>query len=206
MSKTVLPPSASVFLKTVDRSGEKIRQLPVKLNTLWTADECPEVLLPWLAWTLSVDRWDKAWTEETRRDVIRESWMVHRHKGTISAMRRAIAPFGALLSITEWWENGDPPGSFRLNIDVTHAALTEATYQEMERMIALAKPVSRHLKALRLTYIAKGEVFTGAVSHSGDIIQVYPDATLPNPCITGGEIYCAGAIYDSDITRVKPDT
>ncbi|WP_244573695.1 hypothetical protein [Escherichia coli] len=24
--------------------------------------------------------------------------------------------------------------------------------------------------------------------------------------ITGGEIYCAGAIYDSDITRVKPDT
>ncbi|EEX1950398.1 phage tail protein I, partial [Escherichia coli] len=23
---------------------------------------------------------------------------------------------------------------------------------------------------------------------------------------TGGEIYCAGAIYDSDITRVKPDT
>ncbi|EFL9213164.1 phage tail protein I, partial [Escherichia coli] len=118
----------------------------------------------------------------------------------------AIAPFGALLSITEWWENGDPPGSFRLNIDVTHAALTEATYQEMERMIALAKPVSRHLKALRLTYIAKGEVFTGAVSHSGDIIQVYPDATLPNPCITGGEIYCAGAIYDSDITRVKPDT
>ena len=108
MSKTVLPPSASVFLKTVDRSGEKISQLPVKLNTLWNADECPEVLLPWLAWTLSVDRWDKAWTEETRRDVIRESWMVHRHKGTISAMRRAIAPFGALLSITEWWENGCP--------------------------------------------------------------------------------------------------
>ncbi|STI56038.1 tail protein I (GpI) from prophage [Escherichia coli] len=70
-------------------------------------------------------------------------------------------------------------------------------------MIALAKPVSRHLKALRLTYIAKGEVFTGAVSHSGDIIQVYPDATLPNPCITGGEIYCAGAIYDSDITGLN---
>lgn len=49
MSDTVLPPSASVFLKTIDRSGEKFSQLPVKLNTLWNADTCPADLLPWLA-------------------------------------------------------------------------------------------------------------------------------------------------------------
>lgn len=71
-------------------------------------------------------------------------------------MRRAVEPFGAILSITEWWENNDPPGSFRLDIDISERGLTEETRQEMERMITTVRPVSRHLAAMKMTYVARG--------------------------------------------------
>jgi phage tail P2-like protein len=34
---------------------------------LWNPQTCPLAALPWLAWTLSIDKWDTDWTEERKR-------------------------------------------------------------------------------------------------------------------------------------------
>ena len=135
MNNRLLPPSSPSFLHHSEQGAQRLSELPIHINTLWNPDTCPAHLLPWLAWALSVDRWDETWSEEARRQIIRDSWHIHRHKGTISAMRRAVEPFGAILSITEWWENNAPPGSFRLDIDISERGLTEETRQEMERFV-----------------------------------------------------------------------
>lgn len=205
MSDSLLPPSATPFLRHTARGAKRITELPVDINTLWDPDTCPEALLPWLAWAVSVDRWDESWTEDARRQIIRDSWLIHRHKGTISAMRKAVEPFGAILSITEWWENNDPPGSFRLNIDISGYGLTEETRLEMERMIDNVRPVSRHLAAITMTYVARGKAWTGGATLEGDIITVYPATTLPNPCNADGEIYIRGATYDGYTTTIYPE-
>ncbi|GHL58505.1 hypothetical protein ECZU31_17800 [Escherichia coli] len=62
-----------------------------------------------------------------------------------------VEPLGYLINVTEWWENSDPPGTFRLDIGVLESGITEAMYQEMERLIADAKPASRHLIGLNIT-------------------------------------------------------
>ncbi len=43
-----------------------------------------------------------------------------------------------------------PPGTFRLDIGVLETGITEEMYQEMERLIADAKPLSRHLIGLNI--------------------------------------------------------
>lgn len=65
---------------------------PVK--TLMDPATCPAHLLPWLAWSFSVDVWDDTWPEETKRNVIAASPSVHRRKGTIGAAKTALVAAG----------------------------------------------------------------------------------------------------------------
>ncbi|EEC8144637.1 TPA: phage tail protein I [Escherichia coli] len=174
MSDSLLPPSASDFLKYTGYATDRITRIPVDLRTLWDPEACPVELLPYLAWALSVERWDKNWPEETKRKVIRESWLIHRHKGTFSSLRRIVEPLGYIISMSEWWETGDPPGTFRLNVGVFEGGLTEEMYFEIERLIADARPVSRHLVGLNIVQDISGKVYTGGMVYDGDIITVYP--------------------------------
>ncbi|EFN7664134.1 phage tail protein I [Escherichia coli] len=171
---SLLPPSASDFMRCVERGTARLSALPVSLNQLWDPDTCPVALLPYLAWALSVDRWDRDWTEETKRQVIRDAWAIHRHKGTISAIRRVVEPFGYVINVTEWWETGDPRGTFRLDIGVLDVGITEEMYTEMERLIADARPVSRHLVGLNIMQDIQGYLYTGGVMYDGDVITIYP--------------------------------
>ncbi|MCN7718769.1 phage tail protein I [Escherichia coli] len=149
MSNSLLPPSASNFMRCAEAVGARITDIPVDLNTLWSPDTCPVHLLPYLAWAFSVDRWDRNWPEETKRQVIRDAWLIHRHKGTISALRRAIEPLDS--------------------------GVTEEMYLEMERLIADARPVSRHMTGLNIIQEIQGDIFAAAATYDGEVITIYPD-------------------------------
>ncbi len=169
-----LPPSASNFMRCAEAVGARITDIPVDLNTLWSPDTCPVHLLPYLAWAFSVDRWDRNWPEETKRQVIRDAWLIHRHKGTISALRRAIEPLGYLIRVSEWWEFDGEPGTFKVDVGTLDSGVTEEMYLEMERLIADAKPASRHLIGLNIIQDIPGYLYTGGVVCDGDVITVYP--------------------------------
>ncbi|EDM0699739.1 phage tail protein I, partial [Salmonella enterica subsp. enterica serovar Newport] len=132
-------------------------------------------LLPYLAWALSVDRWDKNWPEETKRKTIKASWEIHQKKGTIRALRNVVEPFGYLIRVVEWWQENGTPGTFRLEIGASEDGIDADTYYEMERLIADARPVSRHLVGLNIILEAPGEMFTGGASYTGDIITSYAE-------------------------------
>ncbi len=132
-------------------------------------------LLPYLAWAFSVDRWDRNWPEETKRQVIRDAWLTHRHKGTISALRRAIEPLGYLIRVSEWWEFGGEPGTFTVEVGTLDSGVTEEMYLEMERLIADARPVSRHMTGLNIIQEIPGDIFAAAATHDGEVITIYPD-------------------------------
>ena len=164
----LLPVGSSPLEVAAARACADIENTPVPLRHLWNADSCPANLLPWLAWAFSVDRW------ATKRDVIRNAWFIHAHKGTIGAVRRVVEPLGYLINVTEWWQTNDPAGTFRLDIGVLETGITEEMYYEMERLIADAKPASRHLIGLNIIQDVPGYLYTGALSYDGDIITVYP--------------------------------
>lgn len=108
MNNDLLPPSASDFMRNVAAASQILTEMAVDLNTLWDAEKCPVDLLPFLAWALSVDRWDKRWSEQTKRQVIKSAWLIHRQKGTIAALHRVVEPFGYLLRVIEWWACREP--------------------------------------------------------------------------------------------------
>lgn len=89
----MLPSNASPLESALTRAIAP-RVVPEALRALWDVARCPVRLLPWLAWALSVDEWDETWSETIKRRVIAEAITLHRQKGTVAAVRRAIAALG----------------------------------------------------------------------------------------------------------------
>ncbi|MEQ9942384.1 phage tail protein I [Pectobacterium aroidearum] len=175
MSDTRLLPVGSSALEVAAATAcAEITRVPVPLCLLWSPDTCPPNLLPYLAWAFSVDRWDEAWPESVKRQVIRDAFFIHRHKGTIGALRRVVEPFGYLIRISEWFQNGGEPGTFRLDIGVQDSGITEEVFNELERLIADAKPASRHLLGLNINLDTQGAAYVAALSYDASELTVYP--------------------------------
>lgn len=190
MRNSLLPPHATPLMQRIEQACEKATTLPVPLRTLWDPGTCPPALLPYLAWALSVDRWDASWSTEAKRDAIRQAYFIHRRKGTISAIRRVIENMGYSVDIEEWWEVAGPAGTFYLTIEVMNVGITEDIVNELERLIGDAKPVSRHIAGINIIVSAAGVLNVGVASYEGDIIEIYPAGFIPER-----EIYYDASIH-----------
>ncbi len=175
MSKTLTPPSSTRLERVAARVCASLAEVRVPLRQLWDPYTCPVDLLPYLAWAFSVDSWDETWPAKTKRNVIASAYYIHSHKGTIGAIRRVVEPLGYLLNITEWWQTNEEAGTFRVDIGVLESGITEEMYQEMERLIADAKAVSRHMIGLNIIQDIPGYLYVGGLSYDGDIMTVYPE-------------------------------
>jgi len=201
MSDRLLPAGSSALEVAAAEACAMIETLPVPLRRLWSAQDCPAELLPYLAWAWSVDRWDSGWSESTKRAVVAASEYVHRHKGTIGSIRRVVEPLGYLIRIIEWWKTDDVPGTFRLDVGVLDTGITEEMYNELERLIADARPCSRHLIGLSINLDSTGGLPTAAACYSGDELTVYP--YTPEIITAGGSGYTGAAVHLIDLTEVR---
>lgn len=172
--KSLLPSNSTQLERALETAFYERTIVP--LRTLYNADTCPVHLLPHLAWAWSVDRWDPGWTEATKRAAIKASYYIHAHKGTIGALRRVVEPLGYLIEIVEWFNTvpEGPPGTFALKVGVLDTGITEEMYQELERLIDDAKPVTRHLTGLAISLETQGVLDISVAVYEGDEIDVYP--------------------------------
>ncbi|EPU1028125.1 TPA: phage tail protein I [Klebsiella pneumoniae] len=193
MSNSLLPPSSGDWLRYTEAGTARLSAITVALRTLWTPTACPVDLLPYLAWALSVDRWDKDWSAERKIAAIRKSYWLHRRKGTRAAVRRVIEDMGFSATFAEWFDVGDAPGTFRLEVDVNEVGLTQKTLSELNRLVDDAKPVSRHLAQLNIAAKVRGDIRAGSTLCSGDIISIYPaDYEAEDNIIYNGVIFHDG--------------
>lgn len=100
MSK-LLPPNASPLERTIAATGTRVETLPVNLRDLWSPSRCPVDLLPWLAWSLAVDEWKDYWDEAAKRAAIADAIQIHRHRGTVWSLKRALAPLGMSIDVID---------------------------------------------------------------------------------------------------------
>ncbi|MDK7758348.1 phage tail protein I [Providencia rettgeri] len=200
MNSRLLPVGSSPLEIAAAESLAQIERVPIPIRILWNPDKCPVHLLPYLAWAFSVDRWDKNWTEKAKRDAVKAAMFIHKHKGTIGALRRVVEPLGYLIRVIEWWKTNETAGTFRLDIGVLETGIIEEMYQELEALIFDAKPASRHLVGLTIQLETKGQIYCSAASYSGDELTVYP--YTPDVISSGGMISTGAAVHVIDEMRV----
>lgn len=174
--RSLLPPNATKAERDIEAATARLAEMPVPVRELWNPDTCPLPLLPWLAWAYSVDQWESSWTEAQKRAVVRNALLVHRYKGTLGGLKRALASLGYSMTIREWFEEfpREAPFTFRIDINVTGIGIDEPLYNQLERLINDAKNVRSHLRTLRLVGRVEGAVFVAGAVTSGDITRIGP--------------------------------
>ena len=109
---SLLPPNASELERALEQlSGVRLGDIAVPLRDLWSAEHCPELLLPWLAWALSVDQWSADWPLHVRRARVASAIAIQRIKGTAQSVIDVVASFGGNVVVREWFDQtplGDP--------------------------------------------------------------------------------------------------
>jgi hypothetical protein len=105
----ILPPNGTEYERTLASQVNQLLDISVPIRDLWNPWTCPENLLPYLAWSLSVDLWDPKWPITKRRSVVANAIKHHRLKGTLagtetyvelvdSKVVRAITPPAKIFS------------------------------------------------------------------------------------------------------------
>lgn len=176
MAERLLPGNASVLETLAAQALAEIQRVPIPLRQLMSPATCPTALLPYLAWTFSVDRWDPKWPEAAKRAAIQAAYFIHSRKGTIGALRRVVEPLGYLIEVQEWWQTLPlgVPGTFSLRVGVDQQGISEETYQELTRLIDDARPVSRHLVGLDIRLETYIPAYQAVAVLDGDALEVYP--------------------------------
>ncbi|MBP2605524.1 phage tail protein I [Acinetobacter calcoaceticus] len=146
MSK-LLPPNSTVFEHAFEDAFSRISNVPTPARTFNNPLEAPEVVLPWLAWEKSVDDWDISWSEEQKRAVIKASYNVHCHKGTIGGLEAALGALGFTVRVQEWF-NMQPSGepyTFKIFIETSSAEVSPEHYKKLFTIIRNNKNLRSHL-------------------------------------------------------------
>lgn len=165
----LLPPNSTALERAVALVGAAATDLPVILRSLWNPETCPVELLPWLAWAWSVDDWSDAWSERQQRDTIKASFAVHRIKGTIGAVRTAVAALGFPVRVQEWF-NQTPAGApytFRLLLDVEQETLLQADLERILQVVMSAKNLRSQLETVLLTVNSRATLTVAAATGVG---------------------------------------
>lgn len=149
----LLPPASSELERALSEAGSRIDNVPVDVSTLWDPAACPIEILPWLAWTLSVDRWDADWSDDEKRATVAGAIAAQRIKGTRLAVEQAMQSLDDLLRLVEWFEATPrlAPHTFEVHlplIDAEGVAGGDRVSADFARQIITdvtrAKPVRSH--------------------------------------------------------------
>jgi phage tail P2-like protein len=170
----LLPPNATTLERNVAVVNSRLGELPTPLRDLRNADTCPVELLPWLASELSVDLWGADWAEDQKRASIKTSLAVHRVKGTIGAVRRALGAIGFGARLQEWF-NQIPQGTpftYRLLLDVKQVGISREQMQTVQEVTAASKNLRSHLDSVVLTVSSTAAPRIATVSSIGSEIGV----------------------------------
>ncbi|WP_073955796.1 phage tail protein I [Thalassospira sp. TSL5-1] len=148
---TLLPPNATDLERALEKTTSNIDDIDVLIDTLWDPWTCPAAFLPWLAWSFSVDTWDPAWPEMVKRQVIDESYEVHRRKGTRGAVKRALKALNLdPVNIIEWFEKNEPGLPYTFEIEFgSGGGLSADDQDKIYQTVMATKNVRSHLADIR---------------------------------------------------------
>lgn len=142
----------------------------------------PEDVIDSLAWQLHVDGYEYAAGPDVKREMVRNSLLLHRRRGTPWAVRRALEiALRMPVTVREWFETDGEPYSFTLELDVTGSGLSDDMLANVSRIVANEKNVRSWLEVLETSTRIELPLSYGAadITRTHACVYGYMDAPAP---------------------------
>ena len=138
-------------------------------------DAQTEPVLSLMAYDVNPLFWDPGWTDDVKRDVLRNAlrWrMIH---GTPACVEEFLAVVLRLRAeVIPWWLYGGEPGRFRVHVDFAGHGYDEEAWAEAVRIILRANNTRSHLDALEMELRVEGVMYLGAAVLVEERITLWP--------------------------------
>lgn len=115
---------------------------------------------------------------DAKKQLIKSSIPMHRKKGTPGAVKNVFKILGLKAHLTEWFEFGGEPYTFRVVVDLFDRGLNKETFAALEEMIDEYKNKRSHLDQLDIFLSGQGVINYNTCLQSGEIVTVYPYASV----------------------------
>ena len=152
--QTLLPMTSTPLERAIEAScAKRCQDFDYDLSGLYSADNCPVQLLPWLAWSISAPAWDDNWTEAEKRQAIRVAIALNRKRGTVWAVKEALKTASLSVNLIEWWQTSPKglPHTFTARFLVNSSYRNGrslfadlAIYKRLKILLDEYKPVRSH--------------------------------------------------------------
>lgn len=179
-SAAMLPPSATGAEVALAETVARVSDVPVPIRDEWNPDTCPSELLPWLAWAFGCDEWSPLWSDQAKRQTIREAVMVQQRKGSVWSVRRALSNagygtaeiiegiYGAVYDGTLLHDGfttyGNPEDWARYRV-ILDQPISNDQADQVRRILNNTAPARCHLVALIFT--AAANLYNGTITYDG---------------------------------------
>jgi phage tail P2-like protein len=140
----LLPNNSTPQERALALATSRISAVPVPARDLWNAATCPVDLLPWLAWTFSVEAWNPEWPEHLKRSVIASAVDIAKRKGTKQAVIDALSAIGGSAVLVEWFEKTPAGPAHTFEIDIVGNTTTTEMQDMMVAEVNRTKPLRSH--------------------------------------------------------------
>ncbi len=180
MLDSLLPPNATPQERALEAATARLGDVPAPLRDVWNPDTCPAQLLPWLAWAFGVDEWDAAWSDEAKRNTIRNAVAIQRRKGSVWSIKRAIADAGygdsQLIegNSTHFYDGVDKHNGLTTHGDPTEWAryrflltrpITNSQAAQVRRILDYVAPARCHL--IEMIFTEAANLYNDAITYDG---------------------------------------
>ncbi|MBH1633658.1 phage tail protein I [Stenotrophomonas maltophilia] len=180
---SLLPPNAAPQEVAVAKTMARLSNVPAPFDSALDPMRTSEAMLPWLAWSFSVDTWGPDWPVYVRRQTVQQSLKIHRRKGTVGALLDAIAAIGVPAEIEEWHQQSPrgEPYTFRV---LVNSVVTPLLQQDLQRVLSAVdtnKNLRSHMTELVPGVTSYSQAYVGTVTAQGIDRQVaarYSDISL----------------------------
>ncbi len=145
-------------------------------------DELPEDLLDILARDFKIDWYDFDYPIEAKRNLVKTHWEVHKHMGTVGAVRTAIRAVYPRSDVEEWWQDWyqGEPYHFRVILESGYPIIPVSN-TDIIRKVGIYKSLRSHLDGVifRSTENIIVKTKCSWLVYSGRLSGTYPVITQP---------------------------
>ena len=142
-------PKMQALAAAIAAEMEKLA-METRLAQIYTRiNEMDEAMLDALAADFKVDWWRPDAPLEEKRRALKDSWYVHKHLGTKSAIETAVADYLGSGNVEEWFEYGGQPYHFRIASENNTAIITNySVFLAVLEVVKRPSAVLDHIAAL----------------------------------------------------------
>lgn len=172
----LLPPNLArdmevqAIAAAIDKELKAVNESISECILLPRLDQLPEAVVDHLAWERHVDFYEPDLPIEQKREMVRQSKLWHRRKGTPSAVEELITAIFGDGVVQEWFEYGGAPFYFKVityNLSVTQ--------EQADRFVSALDTVKNKrswLESVEVTLSENMDLYLAGVVYQGDNLEI----------------------------------